>query len=78
MTRDLVTMFAASPDMRTAYITSPDRAHSLIIRGVNKSEERMMLEIAGVEVSLRERRRDVRVKLARQLPITLMHRDPDE
>ncbi|NWF37080.1 PilZ domain-containing protein [Mariprofundus sp. KV] len=75
MTRDLVTMFAASPDLRTAYITSPDRAHSLIIRGVNKSADRIMLEIAGVEVSLRERRRDVRVKLTRQLPITLTHRD---
>jgi len=75
MTRDLVTMFAAAPDLRTAYITSPDRAHSLIVRGVNKSDDKIMLEITGVEVSLRERRKDVRVKLHQQLPITLIHQD---
>ena len=73
MTRDLVTMFAAAPDLRTAYITSPDRVHSLIVRGVNKGDDKIMLEITGVEVSLRERRRDVRVKLHQQLPITLIH-----
>lgn len=75
MTRDLVTMFAASSDLRTAYITSPDRTHSLIVKGVKKSDEKIMMEIVGAEVSLRERRKDVRVKLARQLPITLTHRD---
>ena len=74
MTRDLVTMFAAAPDLRTAFITSPDRRHSLIIRGVNKAEGKIMLEITGVEISMRERRKDVRVKLHQLIPITLTHK----
>jgi len=77
MTRDLVTMFAASPDLRTAFITSPDRTHSLIIRGVKKSEGMILLEIAGVEISLRERRKDVRVKLGKPLPVSLTHNEEE-
>ena len=73
MTKDLVTMFAAAPDLRTAMISSPDRKHSLIVTGVNKFEDKICLEIIGAEVSLRERRKDVRVKLSKQLPISLNH-----
>ncbi|GAV20558.1 PilZ domain protein [Mariprofundus micogutta] len=72
--KDLITMFAASAGSNTALISSLDRAHNLMVCGVNKFEDKICLEITGAEVSLRERRKDVRVKLARALPISLNHR----
>ncbi len=71
---NLTAVFAASRGLRSAMISSLDRKHSLIVSGVSKHEGVILLEISGAEVSLRERRKDVRVKLANSLPVSLNHR----
>jgi len=63
-------VFAASDDLKTAYISAGD-CMRLTINGVERRGNRLRLVIAGVESDLMSRRKNVRVSLDKVVPITL-------